>query len=445
MTRRSRATSRRDPVRTAAVLLPALVAAALIPVLVRAAYRTVTSSTQGRVEPPAPRVARLPDTPAHLLVAADDQGRPVIATLLAPSPTGAGGAVVVVPLGTQTPGAAGALRRLDTEAGGRGLEGLAADVEGVLGITLTFRVQVTAGGLAALLAPLVPVTVRLPDDVRSVRPDGTDALVLPAGERAVGAADLAAVLIARGDEGELSRVERAAELWRALLPTVARPAVAGSSATTSAASALGPVPSSVGGAAGSLDGVLRTLVAGRTVVRTLPVSSAGGTGDDERFAPDLAGVRLLMAEIVPAAVSPANANVRLRILNPSADQAVAYQAVARLTAAGANVVLADETPGAVPASSALTFGDQGRRAELAGLVPVIGALTLASTEERIDGIDGTISLGQDFVALARKAAAASTTVAPTTTLSPTTTAIPAAASSTTSIARSKTPTTKKTP
>lgn len=420
--------ARRDPVRTIAVLVPALVAAALIPFLVRTAYRTVTTSTQGQSEPTVPRLAQLPPTPAFLVITDDGEGVPVAAVLLAPAPSGSGGAVVVVPLGTVTTGASGRPERLDAgvdEPGAEpGVDRVAANVEGLLGITLAGRVRLSPADLAGVLGPLTPVDVRLVDAVRTILTDGSEIQVLGAGPRTLSAVDAAAVLTARGDESELVRVDRAEEVWRALLPTDPRPQAA-PGATGSAA--VGPAV---------VAEALATLARGRTVVRTLAVAPlATPAGEPERFTADVVALRLLMAEIVPAAVSPAEASVRIRIRNPSGDEAAAYLTVGKLLAAGAAVILVDNTVGAVPGATGVTYADTARADALAAAVAGIGPVTLATTDERIDGIDATITLGTDVVAAARR-------VAPTTTAPPPTTSAVAPSTSTAAAGPS---TTKKIP
>ncbi len=416
--------ARRDPARTAAVLVPAHVAAVLIPFLVRSAYRTVTTSTQGQTEPTVPRLAELPATPAYLVVADDDQGVPVVATILAPAPGGSGGTVVVVPLGTETNGASGRPERLDADVATAGLDGLVAHVEGLLGITLAGSARLTPGELAIAVGTLTPVDVRLVDAVRSVRPDGSEVVVVPAGLQTLSAAAAAAALTARGDESELVRIDRAVELWAALLPVVARPAAAGS------------VAPGTGAPASALVAALGVLARGRTVVRSVSVTPASTAPDEpERFTPDTVGLRLLMAQVVPAAVSPAEATVRLRVRNPSGDESVAYYVVGRLLAAGAAVVLVDDTAGGVPATSALTYADPVLAAPVAEAVAGLGPVGLVTTDERIDGIDATMTVGADVVAAARR-------VAPTTSAPPTSTSTVA---STTSTAAAGPSTTKKTP
>lgn len=422
--------ARRDPARTLAVLVPALVAAVLVPLLVRTAYRTVTTSTQGQTAPTVPRPAQLPPTPAHLLVVADAEGTATAAALLAPAPDGAGGAVVVVPLGTLATGPDGQPARLDAGTAATDEDRMAANVEGLLGITLTSHTRVTAADLVALLALLPPAELDLADDVRSLRPDGAEVVVVPAGRQALTPALAAAVLTARGDESELVRVDRAVALWRALLGS-GRASTPGGTASTLAGTGAGSAPGT------GLAPVLAALATGRSVARALVVTPVGAPTDEvERFTPDVVALRLLMAEVVPAAVSPAESNLRFRVRNPSGDEAVAYQVVARILAGGGSVVLVDNTVGTVPATSALVHADAALATPLAGVVAPLGPVTQALTEERIDGIDATLTVGADVVAAARRVAPTTTTVAP-----PTTAAVPVG---TTSGAAGPS-TTKKTP
>ncbi len=452
--------SRRDPLRTTAVLIPALLALAIVPLLLRQTYRTVVTSTQGRALPTVAPAAQLPATPGSLLVVNDNQGRPVTAALLAPTPGVDGGLLLVLPLGTQTMGATGQPERLDATYATTGLDGFARSVEGLLGITVRAAVQLSPVDLGTVVAPLTPITVALSDPVRAAGADGGIVTVAPAGQASLGGLDAAAVMAARADESELVRLDRVVAVWKALLASSkgAPVALGTTTATPTAPSTTAPPPTVVDPAAPSTvpaAAVLATTVAaapGSDAVIDALAHIAGGPNQvrlltdevvpasvgtpDERFLADPATIRLLMAEVLPGAVSPANASLRLRVLNPSGDEVVAYQAVAKLTFVTANVILVDNTLGPVPATSGLTYADTARQAEVAGLVPVLGSLSLATTEERIDGIDATITLGQDFVASARRAAAATTTTQP----------VPATAvEATPSTIDAITTTTKKTP
>jgi hypothetical protein len=275
---------------------------------------------------------------------------------------------------------------------------------------------------------VAPATVGLATDVIRVDADERETVVAVAGERSLGAADLAAVLTAVGDEPEPERVDRAVAVWQAALPLAGRAAA--------------PAPAEAAGGPVTIERVLRALASGRTVVRRLPVDRA--VGDPERYVADPARVRLLVASIAPASVSPAGSGVRLRILNPSGDEQVAYHAVTRALAAGAEVVLVDGTPGAVPDSSGLVRTPGDRANEVQALAAGVGAASVASTDERIDGIDATLTLGQDAVTAARR----STTTSPAPASTGTATApsgatlVPSGPATTTG---ATTTTTKKTP
>jgi hypothetical protein len=65
----------------------------------------------------------------------------------------------------------------------------------------------------------------------------------------------------------------------------------------------------------------------------------------------------------------------------------------------------------------IEYFDGSRKAEATRYLPVVGPSVVRPTTERIDGIDATLVLGQDFATFIRdedaKAAATSTTTAPT--------------------------------
>lgn len=468
--------ARRDPLRTTAVLIPALVALALVPLLLRQTYRTVITSTQGRAQPTVPPATLLPATPASLLVLDDAQGRPVTAALLAPRPTAPGGLLLVLPLGTQTVGATGQTERLDAAFAATGLDGFTRAVEGLFGITIAATAELGPNDAGVALAPLTPITVAFTDPVRTLAGDGTTSVLVPAGAATLGGPEAAAVLAARADESELVRLDRVQAVWQALLatkqgqtvelpaptaapsttapattppsstaPTTAVPTTAAADAsTTTVADTAAPTtstttPSAAFAGADTVVAALGSIATGPNQVRVLTeqvVADTVGT-PDERFVADPATMRLLVAEVLPGAVSPANGNLRLRVLNPSGDESVAYQAVAKLTFVSANVIVVDNTAGPVPETSALTYADEARAAEMSGLVPVIGTLSIATTDERIDGVDATVTLGLDFVTAARRAAAASPT-------STTAAVPPTAIDTTTSTIADITTTTKKT-
>ncbi len=125
---------------------------------------------------------------------------------------------------------------------------------------------------------------------------------------------------------------------------------------------------------------------------------------------DAATVRLLMARILPGAVSPTDTELRVWVINPTGDPDLSYRAVGVLVYLHVNVMLVTESSSLVPDRTRLAYGTPlGQRSVF--LTGIFGRGELVATDEPVDGIDVTITLGHDFQA----AQAAGVTLPPTTT------------------------------
>jgi len=120
----------------------------------------------------------------------------------------------------------------------------------------------------------------------------------------------------------------------------------------------------------------------------------------------------LMAEVLPGAISPANSNIRFRLVNATGDPAMLAAAVGRLVFVGANVIMVNEAPTPTK-ETVIQYQDESHKAEATRYMPVVGPSTVSFTPDRIDGIDATLVLGQDFATFIKaedaKAAATATT------------------------------------
>ncbi|HEY8094258.1 MAG TPA: LCP family protein, partial [Acidimicrobiales bacterium] len=171
--------------------------ALVIPILGLAAARTLGDSTAGTLDAPGGAVATTSETPGALLVAVD--GHDVVGlTVLAVAPTGAGGTAVVVPTGSMAVvDGFDQPTRLAAAYGQGGLDAQVTATEGMLGVTFSAVEQVDEAGLRALLEPLGPIAVDLPQTVVRTAADGTVILELPAGPQELTAEQAAAVLFTR--------------------------------------------------------------------------------------------------------------------------------------------------------------------------------------------------------------------------------------------------------
>jgi hypothetical protein len=280
--------------------------------------------------------------------------------------------------------------------------------------------QVDEQGLTALLAPYAPLHVKLDDRVLDTDSTGQERVLYPAGPVDLTAAEAAHVLLAKGpNESEVARLARTSAVWDAVVASHAKTV----STTTTPAGPSGPSP--VNGDTDQPTTVAAQLAAiagGDATVHQLtvrPVLDAVENPDGvDLLAPDNTSQKLLMAEVVPGAISPANSDIRFRLVNATGDPAMLAAAVGRLVFVGANVIMVNEAP-TPTRETVIEYQDESRKAEATRYMPVVGPSAVRFTTDRMDGIDATLVLGQDFATFieaenAKAAASTTTTVAPST-------------------------------
>ncbi len=230
--KRRRTATRSRKYRTIAVAAIAVAAALTLPLLVIKATRTIANSKAGRTATTtAPATGRLPDTPTAMLAEVGADGHVAGLTLFTLGPSGSGGAVVVIPAGTEWTSADGArpVRLASAFDDGGGLDAQRDALEGVLGITTSVAQQVDEAGLTALLAPYAPIHVVLDDRVLDTDSSGRERVLYPAGPVDLTAAQAAHLLLAHGpNESEVARLPRIQAIWTAVVSASAK----GTSATT---------------------------------------------------------------------------------------------------------------------------------------------------------------------------------------------------------------------
>jgi hypothetical protein len=423
--------------RTAIVMATAVGVALALALLGVLAARTIANSREGRAVAPDLPVRRLPSTPAAVLVALGDDGTPASFAVLSIAADGSGGTVVVLPTATAAflDGAANPVR-LDGAFASGGLDGQVRGVEGVLGISATASAGLDESGLAALFEPYAPISLTLDAPVLVTR-NGVTEQLFPAGQAQLSARQAAQLLVAKATgESELARLGRTEALWRAVLAKAQGGSRGSSTATTIAGETTLPAtaaPSSVATPAApapaDLPGFLESLAAGPNGVYVLRVEPTFNPADPtapELLQADIPYLHLLVASVMPGAVSPSNGNITFRVINPLGDPNLTYRAVGRLSFLQANVVLVTETNGPAPDRTTLQWNSAAGEVQAGAFSPALGGAVPTASDERIDGIDATVVLGRDFAGFLAgedaKTAAATTTVPTTSTsLLPTTT------------------------
>jgi len=218
--RRRRTALRTHRLRTGVVALVLAAIVVAVPFLVLKASHTIANSKAGRtVTSLGATTSRLPNTPVALLVLKGGDGTVAGMALLALDGSGSGGKVLVLPAGTEVPGANGqpATRLGDAYAAG-GLDAAQEAVEGLFGITTSLSEEVDEPALVALLAPYSPVHVTLDTRALETGANGQSVVLHPAGAADLDANGAAQLLVAHGvNESEAARLNRTVALWAAVL------------------------------------------------------------------------------------------------------------------------------------------------------------------------------------------------------------------------------------
>jgi hypothetical protein len=100
--------------------------------------------------------------------------------------------------------------------------------------------------------------------------------------------------------------------------------------------------------------------------------------------------------------------------SPFTDARITRQAVLRLAYIGANVIVVREVPGAPAAHTVIKYNDEIVRSDLELFTTLFGPIEFNKTDERVEGIDAQLVLGEDFRAFIGSAQGA--TISTTTTL-----------------------------
>jgi hypothetical protein len=372
--------------------------AAAIPVLGVAAARTLGNSTTGQLDVPSDSASEVSaETPGALLVQTD--GNEVVGlTVFAIAPQGAGGTAVVVPAGSKaTVDGFDRPTRLANAFHSGGMDAEVTAAEGLLGVTFSDTQQTDQAGLQRLFTPLGPIAVNLPGPVVRTGALGQDEQLLPAGPQTLTAAQAAAALFARkSNESELVRLPNEVAIWNGVVQAAER---VKASANTSS-----PPP--------TIAGYLAALGAGPRTVRSLNVTPAidvvNNPDSIDLLQVDSPATNLLMAEILPTAISPTNGGLRVVLRNRTGDDHALYDATARLLFAGANLVAVDSPGDQAPATgTVMSYDPSLTQDRIEGLTVAIGPAVASPAKTRLDGVDVTIDLGTDFLGFLRSGASAS--------------------------------------
>jgi hypothetical protein len=120
----------------------------------------------------------------------------------------------------------------------------------------------------------------------------------------------------------------------------------------------------------------------------------------DMYALDRAEIIMVTASVAPSSVSSLLPSINVMIDSPFNDAAVTREAVVRLSYLGINIVLIREVEMAPSQETVFEFNDRDLRRDLETYATVLGPLKLERVNQRVEGVDARLVLGQNFVAFA---------------------------------------------
>ena len=356
----------------------------------------------------------VPSSVVEMLAVINSRNEVASLALLAITPEGKGGTIVSIPVGsmadvakTEQP------RRIADSYTTGGLQALKTDVENLMNITVDFADDVTATEFAAVLTDVGTQPVVLQQPVTDTGADGVPVVVLEAGS-STATPDLLATGLAASQTGtpESARLPQVKALWNSIARAgVAMPA-ADVAASTSSISPLDPSVFT------STPAFVKALLMGEIDVwqfsSTLFTDDVRNPNKVDLYGLDGGEVLMVMASVVPSALTVTTANVAVMIDIPFASASVAKEVVTRLAYLGANVVLVRQSPDLATERTTVYYNDSIARTEAEAYPTLLGPLEFMESKDVISGVNLRIVLGNDFVAFLGQGSGTSTSTTSTT-------------------------------
>ena len=356
----------------------------------------------------------VPSSVVEMLAVINSRNEVASLALLAITPEGKGGTIVSIPVGsmadvakTEQP------RRIADSYTTGGLQALKTDVENLMNITVDFADDVTATEFAAVLTDVGTQPVVLQQPVTDTGADGVPVVVLEAGS-STATPDLLANGLAASQTGtpESARLPQVKALWNSIARAgVAMPA-ADVAASTSSISPLDPSVFT------STPAFVKALLMGEIDVwqfsSTLFTDDVRNPNKVDLYGLDGGEVLMVMASVVPSALTVTTANVAVMIDIPFASASVAKEVVTRLAYLGANVVLVRQSPDLATERTTVYYNDSIARTEAEAYPTLLGPLEFMESKDVISGVNLRIVLGNDFVAFLGQGSTTSTSTTSTT-------------------------------
>jgi hypothetical protein len=314
--------------------------------------------------------------------------------IVALTPEGAGGTVMILPVGLMVPGQpVGQPKRLADVYGSDGVDALRSAVESVTNSQIDLISVNGVDATAELIARAGTTTPTYAADVTDTETDATR-IVATVGVNEFSPIQAAQVLAARDvAQVESTRMPNVKATWDAIVASIG-------------AGIIGAIPAAVVPDVGAQTPVdmptfMSALFAGPIKLWQF---ASERVNDAERNPQDIdvygfnAGeLVMVMASVAPSAMVAVFPTLSVQIDSPYADIAVTQDATFRMLYMGTNVILVRQVTSTPLPVTVIKYSDEMDRAMAEPLTTMFGEIVFEKATERVEGIDVQVILGDSFV------------------------------------------------
>ena len=397
-----------------------LIVLALLPITGVVAWRAIRDSNaaQGVISLPSRAV---PLTPTAIFAVTDEENFLTSLTVMALTPQGAGGTVMVIPVGALVGGRpVGKPQRLADVYGSDGVEALQNAVEAMTNSQID---QITVNGVdgtAELLARVGTVNATFSSDVMDTESEISD-VIAEKGTVDLTPMEMSAVLAARDISGdEAGRYPSIKATWEGISAAVgsgrpgAVPAVV--------------IPDVGAQSPADMPAFISALFAGPINIWQIDteriIDAERNPKDIDVYRYNAGEVVMVMASVAPSAMVAVLPTLTVQVDSPFDDSTVTQDSVFRILYMGTNVVLVRVVASVPPPVTIIRYSDEMDRAIAEPLTTMLGEVVFEKATERVDGVDIQIVLGDSFVMFMSDGAKPDPNIAPQDLVAPTTDAPP---------------------
>jgi hypothetical protein len=365
----------------------------LLPVSVVVAWRAIRDSKAAQEIVALPTLD-LPTTPTAILAVTDELNFLTSLSIVALTPDGVGGTVMIMPVGLMVPGQpAGQPRRLADVYGSDGVDALKSAVESVTNSQLDLIAVNGVDGTAELIARVGTTTPTYDADVTDTEADATRT-VASSGVNEFSPLQAAQVLAARDvSQMESARMPNVKATWDAIVASV------GSGAP-------GAVPAAVIPDVGAqtppdMPAFMSALFSGPIKIWQFASQRVIDTEENPQgidvYGYNAGELVMVMAGFAPSAMVAVFPTLSVQVGSPYTDIELTQEAVLRMLYMGTNVILVRQVSSTPPPITIIKYADEMDRATAEPLTTLFGEIVFEKATERVEGINIEVILGDSFV------------------------------------------------